>query len=81
MKEPLEQHLDEADSSQTELASVLGLTPSAVSNKIAGRRPWLQDEIDATLAFLSERLGRQIRYEDAFVPAAVATAEPEATSR
>lgn len=62
----LEKLIDKADLGQEEIGAVLDLSVPAVSNKIAGRRPWLQTEINKVLALLSARLRRRVRYEEAF---------------
>lgn len=41
--------------SQSELARAIGLLPSAVNHRLAGRRRWMLDEANAALAFLRER--------------------------
>ncbi len=66
MKRDLEALFDESDLTQEAVGQVLGITASAVCNKMAGRRPWVQAEMDKVLALLSERLGRRVLYEEAF---------------
>ncbi len=51
---------------QVDLAESLELDPSTVSQKLSGDRPWFQQEVDRVLAFLFERLGRPVTYEEAF---------------
>lgn len=53
---------------QEAVGEELGITGSAVNHKLAGRRPWLQRELDAVLALLSRKLGRRVTYEEAFAP-------------
>jgi predicted transcriptional regulator len=63
---------------QGDVAKALGVTPSAVSRKLNGLRKWTRDEIDSVLSMLSERLGHKVTYEEAFGPADVDDAPPEA---
>ena len=65
-----------AELNQRQLARLLYITPSAVSMKIAGRRPWRQDEIKGLLYLLSMRLNRTVTYEQAFGPAAKGRGRP-----
>jgi transcriptional regulator with XRE-family HTH domain len=51
---------------QEELGQVIGVSASAVSHKLAGRRPWFQDEVNKILPFLTGRLGRPVTYEEIF---------------
>lgn len=41
--------------SNQDIADRLGVTPSAVSMKVNGHRPWMRDEIDAVLALAREK--------------------------
>lgn len=41
--------------SNQEIAERLGLTPSSVSMKVNGHRPWMRDEIDAVLALARQK--------------------------
>lgn len=66
----IETVLDEAGLTQEQVGQALGLTGSAINHKLAGRRPWKQDEVSSLLALLSERLNRAVTYESLF-PAAV----------
>jgi transcriptional regulator with XRE-family HTH domain len=54
---------------QNELAALLGLDPSAISKKVAGRSPWKLDEILRVLAWASEMLGRPVTFDEVFGPA------------
>jgi transcriptional regulator with XRE-family HTH domain len=51
---------------QVELVDALGLDSSTVSLKLSGDRRWFQEEVDRVLAFLTQRLGRPVTYEEAF---------------
>jgi predicted transcriptional regulator len=64
--------LDENGITKAEVAQALSLDPSAVSRKVTGSRHWKLVEVQALLAFLTERLARPVTYELLFAP------EPEA---
>jgi transcriptional regulator with XRE-family HTH domain len=51
---------------QTELAEALGVTCATVSRKLAGLRNWKLGEVQAALAWLSERLSRPVTFDEAF---------------
>lgn len=51
---------------QEEIGEALGVTQSSVCRKLAGTRPWSQQEVAAILALLSKRLGRRVTYEQVF---------------
>lgn len=78
MASQVERFLDGADVTQTEIAHALGLDPSTVSRKVAGSRPWKLDEIQKLLAFLSQRLGRPVSYNELL---ADADSEPSMVGR
>lgn len=56
----------EAAATQDDLGAAVGVTGSAITHKLAGRRAWSQDEINAVLNFLSRRLRRRVKYEEVF---------------
>lgn len=66
MSVKLEALLKEADLNQDEVGSVLGVTGSAISHKIAGRREWSLIDASKVAALISARLGRRISIEEAF---------------
>jgi transcriptional regulator with XRE-family HTH domain len=68
--------MDSEGITQVELADALGVTRGAINHKVAGRRPWGKENIDAALAFLAERLGRPVTYEEAFGPPDPAPLDP-----
>jgi transcriptional regulator with XRE-family HTH domain len=55
--------IDEAGLSLQDLATALGLSVPAVSNKRAGRRRWSIEEVNRLLPLLSKKLRRKITYE------------------
>lgn len=57
---------------QFELAAVLGLTPAAISRKLAGDRPLLPQEAEAIRGFVSGRIGRAVSSDELFGREAVA---------
>lgn len=50
---------------QSDIARRLDLTPSAISMKVGGERPWKRDEIDAVLEMAKEH-DPAITYEQLF---------------
>lgn len=54
--------------SQGDVAGALGVTDSAVSRKLNGLRPIRLNEVQRLLAFLSERVGRAVEFEEVFAP-------------
>lgn len=63
-----------------ELAAALGLDASTVSRKVAGARPWKLDEIQAALAWFSQRLGRVVTFEETFAAEAEPADQVEASA-
>lgn len=64
---------------QSDIARRLDLTPSAISMKVGGERPWKRDEIDAVLDLAREH-DATITYEQLFGEPATTlppTDEPE----
>lgn len=49
---------------QAEIAAGMGLDPSTVSNKVAGRRRWSVADLQALRGLLSERLGRLVSLDE-----------------
>jgi len=75
MSMALKQALDRNGIKTSELAARLGVDPSTISHKLAGRRGWSAEEAVAVVAFLRER-GLRPSYADLFG----AEAPPEAAS-
>lgn len=71
MKQTLKALLDKHEISQTELADGIGKSRAFVSRLVGGDTGASQETIDATLAFLSKRLGRRVTYEQVFGAVAV----------
>lgn len=61
---PVERFLDANGFTQTEVAEAAGIERSTFSRKVGGDRPWRLTEIQAIVAFASERLGRAVTYEE-----------------
>ena len=66
MSARLDAFLDENRVTRAEIAGHLGLDPSGISRKVLGGRPWKLHEIQSLLAFLTERLGRKVTYDELF---------------
>lgn len=66
---------EEADLKQAEIGALIGCTQSAVSNKLAGRRPWAVDELLALRPELARRLGRDVSLDEMVHPAESTTQE------
>jgi transcriptional regulator with XRE-family HTH domain len=66
MKSTLRDLVEESGLTLAEIGEALGISESAVCNKLAGRRRWALHEVDRLLALLSRKLGRRISYEKAF---------------
>jgi len=49
-----------------ELAAGIGLERSTAGNKIYGLRPWLAEEAGRAVAFLRERTGKPVTFEQLF---------------
>lgn len=62
----LESFLVDHGVTQTDLGAVLGCDPSAISHKLAGRRPWFRDEITTVLRYLRDRTGEPVTFEQLF---------------
>lgn len=75
MQTVLDELIEEAKLSNEEIALVLELSASGVSNKRAGRRAWTLNEAAKLAALISARVGRRIAVERAFVGAGI-TPEP-----
>jgi transcriptional regulator with XRE-family HTH domain len=73
----LARFLDANGVTQTEVAQALGVEPPTISRKLGGIRPWRLAEIQQLLAFLTQRLGRQVSYDELL--GAEEPAEPEPT--
>jgi transcriptional regulator with XRE-family HTH domain len=62
---PIREALDRIGLTQGDLASAMGVDPSTISNKLAGRRSWSREEINAALAFL-RKFEPGLSYEQLF---------------
>lgn len=62
----LDQLILKAALTHAAIGEALHISRTAVSNKLAGRRPWLDHEIVPLLALLGRRLGRRVTFEAAF---------------
>lgn len=58
--------LSECEATQTDLAEAMGLSQSTVSRILSGSVAMKRDHVDAALRFFSRRLGRDVKYEEAF---------------
>jgi len=72
----LKRLLQSAKIAQGEFAKAIGRSDSFVSQLLAGGAGASKETIDATLAFLTARLGRPVTYEETF-GAAETAAQPE----
>jgi transcriptional regulator with XRE-family HTH domain len=66
--------LDANGITQTELGEALGVTGATISRKLSGLRNWKLGEVQAALAWLSERLNRPVTFDEAFGADALAEA-------
>ncbi len=58
--------LDANGITQTELGKALGVQGAAISRKLSGSRNWKLEEVQRTLAYLCERLGRPVDFAEVF---------------
>lgn len=58
--------LGDSGINQGDIAAVLGMEASAISHKLAGRRPWRQSEMLAVREYLCDRLGQDFSLDDLF---------------
>lgn len=68
MANALDGLIESAGLNQEQIGSALGFAASTISNKLAGRRRWTQEEVSALLTLLSVRLKRKVTFEEAFGP-------------
>jgi transcriptional regulator with XRE-family HTH domain len=62
----LKTFLQEQQITQAETAEALGIDSSTLSLKLSGQRPWFEREINAVLAFLRQRTGQSVTFEQLF---------------
>jgi len=75
--------LDRNGITQTELAAALGVEQASISRKLSGSRSWRLAEVQRVLAWLTERLGRPVPFDEVFGEADVVaspTDEPGAVA-
>jgi predicted transcriptional regulator len=58
--------LDRNHITQSELGAAIGYEQAAISRKLSGSRNWRLFEIRKVLAYLSERLGRLVSFDEVF---------------
>lgn len=68
MQSRIESWLERQGVTRVELGRVLGQAPSYVSRKVRGERRWTLDDIQRSLSYFSERLGRPVTYDETFAP-------------
>jgi predicted transcriptional regulator len=64
MATPLGELVDETGLRRSAIAHRLGITPSALSNKLLGKRLFTLGEAQGLVRILTRHLGRRVRVED-----------------